>query len=75
MSTNEPESDPFNYVDVSDFKTTDIHPPDYVLEHALVEHDRRPDEYGVTPIDTESGILTAWIAIEADDMIDLEEAR
>lgn len=71
----ESESDPFEYVDVSDFASTDAHSPDYVLEHVLVENDDRPDEYGVTPIDTESGVLTTWVAIEADDMVDLKEVR
>ena len=39
----------------------------------LVEHDHHPDEYAVAPIDLESGILTTWITIDADDMLDLGE--
>ncbi|WP_276257174.1 DUF7511 domain-containing protein [Halomontanus rarus] len=45
------------------------------LEHTRVTHDDRPDELAVTPIETESGVLTTWITIDAADACNLEVWR
>ncbi|PCR88657.1 DUF7511 domain-containing protein [Natrinema ejinorense] len=69
MSSN--ESDPFEYPGCDDLEPQQPALPDYTLEHALVEHDHHPDEYAVTPIDTEPGVLTTWLTIDVADACDL----
>ena len=67
------ESDPFDYVDHTDLESPHANQPDCQLVANLVEHDHHPDEYAVTPVGLESDILTTWITIDADDMLDLGE--
>ncbi len=62
-------------VDHTDLESPDANQPEILLEHTYVEHDDRPDELGVTPIDMEPGIMTQWITIDAEDACDLDEWR
>ena len=67
------ESDPFEYD--HDLETPHANQPNCQLEASRVVHDDRPDEYAITPVDLESGIVTTWIAVEADDVLDLDDYR
>ncbi|ELY73233.1 DUF7511 domain-containing protein [Natrinema pallidum] len=71
----ETESDPFDYVDRSDLETPHATQPRPTLEAVRVEHDDRPDELGVTPVDMAPGVLTEWITIDEADVCDLAEWR
>ncbi|QCC57266.1 DUF7511 domain-containing protein [Natrinema thermotolerans] len=69
------QSDPFDYVDRSDLETPHANQPADALEYVRVEHDDRPDELGVTPVDMDPGVMTEWITIDAADACDLDDWR
>lgn len=69
MSTT---NDPFDYD--HDLAT----PPEQrqiTLVADRVEHDTRPDEIVLSPLETEPGVFTTWITADADDMLTLENCR
>lgn len=72
---SESESDPFDYVDVSDFENTDANQRRDTLEHTVVEHDDRPDELGVYPREVENGSFKKWMVAEDGSFVALDDWR
>lgn len=72
---SESESDPFDYVDVSDFESPDANQRRDTLEHTVVEHDDRPDELSVYPREVENGAFKQCMVAEDGSFVLLADWR